>query len=884
MRNVSNKYIETMRTRRDFYAIAEITFADGVQKALNKEDFILSGNSITESAESSSFPLGILAAKRITISLMNDDDRWSSYAFYGARIFLQTKFDLDDGTTETLNIGTFTVITPENYGTTISITAMDDSYKTDIPYSTSLAFPVSAGEALRESCGKCGISLRTTSFPNDNYVINTAPKDITHRQFIGMVAMIAGGNAVFDEYNRLMIKPYDFSEFETMSGEYGGIFDNLSEERYLTGDNTNGGVFEPWDVGDVEDPVFSDLDRVHFLYDFEPGITVESDDVVITGVQITSTDENNNEVVHSFGKDGYVLSLENQLADGKENEAIRLIGQSIVGLRFRPFSGNHIAYPMAEFMDLAYLVDRLGRAYQTVLTDVNFNYYGFTSLKCSADSPIRNSSKYYSNETRAIVEARYMFEREKTDRERAIEELAKELSQSGGLFMTTEPQADGSSIYYMHDKPSREESTVIWKLTANAFAISTDGGRSYPYGIDVTGMAILDRIYTVGIDAAYIITGLLKSTNYAYESGNFAKTGFMLDLVNGLIRSRQFSIDGNGNAYFGGEINALKGRIANWEIQTNSLKYEDDTGFMQLNSNSKSIVSQSGTNKVVLTSGRLDFIDVSENSWNGKICLRITPAYLGQNIPGIIFYNETPMKYIGFGNSAATGLAVNSAYTINFGANPSGITQRNIFYDGVFVYDGGVTVAEGGVSTKEIIAYGGTLKIDSGYCELAGRFVCNNMDSTALRVPIGTDNVYSINYIEMRSGGISVSGWNGDYHYQVSSSDIRLKKNICKAKANALNIIKQIPMYEFDWKDTDEHQALGFVADELEKIDPKFAIGGGYNDNGNMDIKSVDVFYLTGYIVKGMQEMMDIINEKNKKISDLEARIEKLEMLIGGDR
>ena len=56
MRNVSNKYIETMRTRRDFYAVAEITFADGVQKALNKEDFILSGNSITESAESSSFP------------------------------------------------------------------------------------------------------------------------------------------------------------------------------------------------------------------------------------------------------------------------------------------------------------------------------------------------------------------------------------------------------------------------------------------------------------------------------------------------------------------------------------------------------------------------------------------------------------------------------------------------------------------------------------------------------------------------------------------------------------------------------------------------------------------------------------------------------------
>lgn len=511
MRNVSNEYIETMRSRRDFYAVAEITFADGAKKTLSKGDFAISGNSVTESAESNSFPLGILAAKRITLSLMNDDERWSEYAFYGAKISLQTKFDLDDGTTEALSIGTFTVITPESYGTVISVTAMDDSYKSDVDYSTGLSYPITAGEALKDSCRTCGITLLTTEFPNDDYVIPSKPESITHRQLIGMVAMIAGGNAVFDESNRLVIKPYDFSAFEKSGDEWGGIFDRLSEERYMTGDDVFGGVFEPWDVGEEDNPVFTDLDSIHFLYDFKSGIRVESDDVVITGIQIEGEDENGDKKTYLYGSEGYVLSVENRLAIGKEEEAVRRIGQTIIGLRFRPFSGDHIAYPLAEFMDLAYLVDRVGRAYRTVLTDVSFAYYGFTNLKCSAESPIRNSSTYYGNETKAVVQAQKIVEKERTEREKAIENLAAQLAQSSGLFMTTEAQPGGGNVYYMHDRKELSESMVVWKLTANAFGISTDGGGTYPYGLDATGTAILSRIYAIGINADYLTAGKVKA-------------------------------------------------------------------------------------------------------------------------------------------------------------------------------------------------------------------------------------------------------------------------------------------------------------------------------------------------------------------------------------
>lgn len=647
MRNVSKQYLDTMKERRNFYVIAEITFVNGETKPLGKDDFSISGNSIFESAESSSFPLGILAAKRITISLINDDGRWFSYAFYGAKISLQTKFDLDDETTETLNIGTFTVITPENYDTTISITAMDDSYKTDIDYSTKLLYPMSAGEALRDSCKTCGVDLLTTAFQNDGYIIQTMPENLTHRQFIGMIAMIAGGNAVFDENSRLVIKPYDFTAFEKSGDEWGGIFDNLAEERYMTGDDVSGGVFEPWDVGEVEDPLFSDLDSIHFLHDFASGITVESDDVVITGVQLRGADEEGNETIHLYGEKGYILSLENQLAVGKEDEVAELIGKSIVGLRFRPFSGNHISYPMAEFMDLAYLVDRVGGAYRTVLTDVTFNYYGFTSLKCSADSPIRNSSTYYGNETKAIVQARKEAGKQLSAYELAVQQMNSLSANTMGFFSSTEKLEDGSIIAYRHDKPTREESTVIYKSGIDGFFVSRDGGKSYQNGFDAQGNAILNVLSVIGINFDWARGGTLTLGGYNNKYGRLS----VLD-KNG---QENLSIDHFGAFYNGGAFRS----------------YESNDDPMYFGKYAE------------ILSGNLQIGEEYKRE-NGAIAsaLRNSIHYLktgNSRFPDneYIFYNAFYPNSILFW--AQTFVQNGWDYMINNGIDPDGYTERNIF-------------------------------------------------------------------------------------------------------------------------------------------------------------------------------------------------------------
>lgn len=114
-------------------------------------------------------------------------------------------------------------------------------------------------------------------------------------------------------------------------------------------------------------------------------------------------------------------------------------------------------------------------------------------------------------------------------------------------------------------------------------------------------------------------------------------------------------------------------------------------------------------------------------------------------------------------------------------------------------------------------------------------------------------------------------------HIAASSSDIRLKENIKQNTTGGLELINKIPLYEFDWKDSGKHQKIGFIADELEKIDPDLSIGDKTQDeNGNPIYKSVNTFYLQGFEVKAIQELSQQNDELRKEINILKKEIEEL--------
>lgn len=507
MINVSNEFRQLMNKNTDFKENAEITFADGTFLELSEKDFTVTNNSVVDAAGSNGIPLGVALCRSIQIELMNDDDRFSDYDFFGARIRLYLTFQLSE-TVERIEYGTFTVLTPETYGTTVIITALDDMYKADRDYETKLPFPSTIGLMFRDACYTLGISQGTTTFLNDDFVVQEKPTDITFRQLFGYIAMIAVGNARIDVTGRLRIISYDFQALDDIRNNIdGGSFAPWNNPFEL-----DGGDFT-YNTGDVADGGnFLDAINYHILNNWN-NLKVDTDDIVITGVSTDYTDKDNEQHNVIYGLDGYVLKINNPLITGNEEVAVGLIGNVMVGGRFRQFSGDLVSNPTCEFMDVVALVDRKNNVYLSFLTDINFQFFGFTNLKNSAEPTLRNSAKTYSDATQTLVAARKLIKNERTEREQAVARLAKDLQNSSGLFMTQEKQTDGSIIYYMHDKPTLKESMIVWKLTALAFGISTDGGKTYPYGFTVNGEVITKLLYAEGIDADYIDTGAIRITD-----------------------------------------------------------------------------------------------------------------------------------------------------------------------------------------------------------------------------------------------------------------------------------------------------------------------------------------------------------------------------------
>ena len=116
---------------------------------------------------------------------------------------------------------------------------------------------------------------------------------------------------------------------------------------------------------------------------------------------------------------------------------------------------------------------------------------------------------------------------ETSARKKAIAELVKKVEQGSGLYVT-DKGTGGAHDWFLHDKPVLEESQTIIRINDGGMIFSVDGGKTYN-GLDWSGTAILQKIYTVGINAAYIDTGKLQVVD------NTGKTLFCADMDSGEV-------------------------------------------------------------------------------------------------------------------------------------------------------------------------------------------------------------------------------------------------------------------------------------------------------------------------------------------------------------
>lgn len=623
MIHISNAYKKAIYGRSDWYPSARVTFLDGTVLNLGRSEFLISGNNIVDGAGTQSLPLGNVVSRKITVKLYNADDRYRVHSFLGAKITLYKSISTDMGDL-TIKSGTYTVIDPESYGDTVSFSAYDDAYKLDRDYTTHLKYPLKLSEILIDSCRTCGVQLDTVHFNGEDIIVKETPTNTTHRQVVGLISMIAGGNAWMNADNHLQITDYDMTLFDGMTDLDGGWFDDprrnydggqfetdvitekyvtysdlsggsfgddineffyddldWNKELYTSGSNMDGGYFDDGlelltddsygimyrsverkqrntyhliskqhdgfrlrdgrtlgvhsvdteeasgyilsdattyytSGNNADDGTFELADNFHFLTQWKSGLTTGVENIKITGVQTTD-----NENTYTYGTDGYVLAIENSLIEDK-NLLVNTVGAKLVGLTFMNFSGEHLSYPLAEFMDLAYVIDRAGKTNRTILTDVTFNFLGFTQFKCSAENSVRNSSKYVSAETKAIQKSSKITEKKISKYDEAVQSLTALMTQGMGFFKTEEIKEDKSVIFYLHNKERLEDSNIIWKMVGDAFAVSTDGGKTWNAGLDSNGNAVVNVLSAVGINCDWIHSGTLTLGGYNNTNGHCA--------------------------------------------------------------------------------------------------------------------------------------------------------------------------------------------------------------------------------------------------------------------------------------------------------------------------------------------------------------------------
>lgn len=530
MINVSDAFKEALKNRSDFQYYASITLVDGTELGeFGPGDIELKNNSLTDGFFSSSFPLGAAVSRSAVLGLSNDDDSLTGYDFYGASIKLRLSFTLDDGTAEEINLGSFTVFTPATQGEVIVLTAFDDMWRTDKPYTSGIVFPASLGEVFRDACESCGLPFVSSDFLNSSFVVQEKPGgEYTFRQIFGFIAMLAGGNARINRNGYMEILSYE----QAASGAE--VFVPDGSTSFVTSD---GYVFIVDADSLVELSEWKDLDH-------------DTDDIVITGVQMSVyNEETGEESAILSGAEGYVLSLEeNPLFAGQESEGVALVGGAVNGIQFRRFSGRHVSAPMVEFMDSVKIIDQKGRVYYSIVTDVDFSFLGFTSLLNSAESAQEAGITYVAPLNKAVIAARKLVATERTAREAAITALQEALDNASGFYSTDVIQSDGSTIRYLHDKPTVEESQNVIKITSDAIGFSTDGGSTYPFGIQVNGDVIAKILSAEGINADWINTGALlvkdADGNTVFEADKDNGTVFV-NILSGT--ESVFKVDEEGN-------------------------------------------------------------------------------------------------------------------------------------------------------------------------------------------------------------------------------------------------------------------------------------------------------------------------------------------------
>ncbi len=516
MINASNEFKALLKKGAKLVNYADIILRDGTVLNLEPSDFSLGGFSMSDKTSSGKFEVGVAIGKTMKITIANHTNKFSAYDFFKSIIVVYVAIKKDDGTVLKERKGRYFVINPTTPSDTIVLDGVDSMYLFDKPYNASTAFPARLQTILADCCIDCGVNIGFGEFDNWDFEVLHKPTDCTYRQVVSWVAQIAGYNARISNNDYLELVWYE-NATERDGIDAGNFF--IYQEDII-----DGGDFVDYSTDSIIDGgLFTDEEDTEYIRKII-NLSVKTDDVVITGARVEF-----NGTTGIWGSDEYAVYVKNNpLVEEKEQKIAEYLGRRMFGLFFRPLSCEIPNNPLLESFDTAYIFDRKGNTYFTLLNNIDYSISGSTKVSCVAEDPVINQSSYISESAIAVVQAKRNTEKQISAYDKAVQNMNLLASNAMGLYRESELQTDGSVIYYMSNRPiiknddgicEFELNSVVYKMTADGFFVSEDGGLSYTSGFDSEGNAVVNVLSAIGITFDWARGGTLSLGGYDNLNG-----------------------------------------------------------------------------------------------------------------------------------------------------------------------------------------------------------------------------------------------------------------------------------------------------------------------------------------------------------------------------
>ena len=865
MLNVSAKWQRAVMLDNDINVncFADIVTASGEKIPISDSELWANGFEVNDSTSSNgTFTIGALIAGKLKIKLNNIYEDYSKYDFDKASVTAYVSKSFSDGTTEKLKIGEYRVSETSYDGSLITLTCLDNINNFNREYDSNLSYPTTAYEVVRDACIKCDVPFTMARFDNSDYVINEIPSDnqkLTYGQVIAYILQLSGLWGKCGHDGELLIGWYDMSQFGSQNYN-GGTF-STKTTPYSDGDTLNGGNFTDYSSGDsVDGGTFTETRNYHNIYT-QKDLNVATDDVVITGVKVTVTskEDKTKDVNALAGKEGYVVSISDNpfISADKAQTVADYIFKKIGGMRFRPLDATLLSNPLIESGDVALVTDRKQNTYSCFISNRAFTVGSGTKISCDAENASRNSADKFSNETKAIVQAREVAQAKLSVYDKQMQLLTQLMSQSLGLFKTEQVQEDGSIIYIMHNKADLNSSNIQWKMTANGMAVSSDYGKTWNAGVDKDGNAVFNIMSAIGINFDWAHGGTLTLGGENNTNG------------------KQYVKDANGKTLVTLDN---KGLTLDSSVKIAWDNVADTTA--KVTQITKDTVTTSYVNALDVKAGSVDAEDITGTTITGKNIVGGT-IDIGNGV--FVVDNDGKVTASNF-NMSGGSIALNgnlSNSTIDLTATDNSGNNYELWMNGAVL-----RIVKNGENLITLYGATGSIGAQTMYAQEIGSDKFRETDRGYAMCGNATGHTYHCDWDD------TALWFQVDDAWVWSSSDKRLKKNIKAINQDYIDAVGSVDLFQYNLNRqgySDKPLYFGAMAqDVIESLKDK----GHADENLNMIFKNKatsnddTLYYGMNYeqfLILRLAGDEQKIDKMQKRIDELENKFSRLCQKLGID-